>query len=117
MNTKSIEQMEGELYERLERIRLDRNISQSALAEAAGVSRRTISRMENGEGVSVNTLLRIAKALDQLPQIDRLFKMSDIRPIDQVKQRPPRQKASPRKKTSAVRESKTKWEWGDSNGS
>jgi len=57
-----------------------KNISQAKLAEEAGVSRRTISRMENGKGVSLDTFIRVMQALGLTDQLDALIPASDIRP-------------------------------------
>jgi len=57
------EQIEAALCKRLESIRLSRNITQAQLAEEAGVSPRTIGRLEKGQGVSVDTFIRVMMAL------------------------------------------------------
>jgi transcriptional regulator with XRE-family HTH domain len=41
-----------ELGERLLKVRLDRNLTQAALAEQAGISKRTVERIESGEVAS-----------------------------------------------------------------
>ena len=56
-------QIEATLCKRLESIRLSRNITQTQLAEEAGVSPRTIGRLEKGQGVSMDTFIRIMMAL------------------------------------------------------
>lgn len=95
----------------MERVRLDQNLSQSVLAEEAGVSRRTISRMENGEGVSLDTFVRVARALGLVDQLQSLFQLPQIRPIDRVREQAPRKNASsPRKKLT---DAETPWEWDD----
>ena len=105
------DQIETELCRRLEQARLNQNINQSVLAEEAGVSRRTISRMENGEGVSLNTFVRVARALGLVEELQALFRLPEIRPIDRVREKPPRKNASsPRNKTTDV---ETPWEWDD----
>lgn len=104
--------IEAALCERLESIRLSKNISQSTLAENAGVSRRTISRMENGQGISLNTFIRILRALDLTSHLETLLPDPEILPIERVKQ-----KGQPRRRASRPRndsESHEKWEWGDS---
>lgn len=54
------------LAAQLRSIRAARNLTQRALAERAGISTQTISRIESGDilTVNVNTLLKIAGALD-----------------------------------------------------
>ena len=115
MNLLNSQQMEQHLCKRLESIRLMKNISQTKLAEEAGVSRRTISRMENGKGVSLDTFIRVMQALDLTSQLNALIPSSDIRPIDRVNRkgrRGPRKNASsPRIKKDQVAEKK--WQWGN----
>jgi len=57
------DQIEAALCKRLESIRLSRNTTQTQLAEEAGVSPRTIGRLEKGEGVSMDTFIRVMTAL------------------------------------------------------
>ncbi|MBE0645489.1 MAG: helix-turn-helix domain-containing protein [Bacteroidetes bacterium] len=56
-------QIEQALCWELERIRLSKNITQAQLAVQAGVSVRTVRRMENGEGVSLETFIRVLTVL------------------------------------------------------
>lgn len=107
----SSNQTERELCKRLELVRLDQNISQSVLADEAGVSRRTISRMENGEGVSLDTFVRVVRALGLADQLQSLFRLPQVRPIDRVREQKTRKNASsPRKKNT---DTETPWEWDD----
>ena len=104
------ERLEQDLCKRIERLRLDRNMSQAKLAEQAGVARRTISRMENGEGVSLNTLLRVMVALGVSDQVEQLVPLSEIQPIARVSGKPPRKRASsPKTKEPPA----GPWKWND----
>ena len=107
INSKAIER---DLCKKLERIRLLKNISQAKLAEAAGVSRRTISRMENGEGISLDTFIRVMQALNLTDQLTAMLPNSEIRPIERVG----RKGNGERKNASSPRTPKKtkKWEWG-----
>ena len=107
----SSHQIEKQLCQRLERVRLDQNISQSVLAEEAGVSRRTISRMENGEGVSLDTFVRVARALGLIEQLQSLFQLPEIRPVDRVRGQAPRKNASSSR--SKTKDTEAPWEWDD----
>ncbi|MFK7818832.1 MAG: helix-turn-helix transcriptional regulator [Planctomycetaceae bacterium] len=110
MSQTTHDSLELQLCKRLEATRLNQNVSQASLASEAGVSRRTISRMENGEGVSLNTFIRVARALGLTDELLALFVVPDISPIDRVRERPPRKHASsPRKKPAQP----TPWEWDD----
>jgi len=81
INSKAIER---DLCKKLEQIRLLKNISQAKLAEAAGVSRRTISRMENGEGISLDTFIRVMQALNLTDHLTAMLPNPEIRPIERV---------------------------------
>ncbi|NTU57863.1 MAG: helix-turn-helix transcriptional regulator [Chlorobiaceae bacterium] len=46
--------------------RLEQNKTQAALAHEAGISRSTLSLLERGEAVTLNTLIQVLRVLDQL---------------------------------------------------
>ena len=50
---------------RIHRLRLQKGLSQELLAEKAGISRKTLSRLENGDdGIKCRTINAIFNALD-----------------------------------------------------
>lgn len=51
---------------KIKKLRLERKMSQKQLCELAGISRQTLSDLENGKDVNTTTytLEKIAKALD-----------------------------------------------------
>lgn len=108
--TASSEQIEQSLGEFLARYRLENNLSQSVLAERAGVSLRTIKRVENGEGSSLDTFIRILMALGLHENLEHLIPVADVSPLDRIDE-----KAHKRQRARSVRETKpTKpWSWGD----
>lgn len=107
----SSEAIERDICKKLERIRLLKNISQAKLAEAAGISRRTISRMENGGGISLDTFIRVMQVLNLTDHLTAMLPNSEIRPIERVG----RKGKSERKNASSPRTPKKakKWEWGN----
>ena len=118
LTTSSSEQIEAYLCERLVAIRLLANISQAALATKAGVSRRTISRMENGQGVSLDTFIRIMQALDLTDHLASLVPSTEIRPIERVRNAAAKRDRNYQRKrassASKVKTPKAPWKWGDS---
>jgi transcriptional regulator with XRE-family HTH domain len=54
------------LGSRLAAVRLKRNLTQTALAREAGVSRATIERVERGVGADLKLLVRVLRALELL---------------------------------------------------
>jgi transcriptional regulator with XRE-family HTH domain len=104
--------VEAEIGRRLESMRLAQNISQTDLAAEAGVSRRTITRLENGGGISVETLIRIMRALGIENRLAALLPDPGLRPIDRVRLKgKQRQRARPTARTETG-----EWAWGDTNG-
>ncbi len=51
----------------LKALRLDRGLTQQALADLAGVSKQTVSNVEKGQGANSRTLERIAECLEVSP--------------------------------------------------
>ena len=105
------EQLEQQLCKKLEAVRLMKNISQANLAKEAGISRRTVSRMENGQGVSLDTFIRVMQALGLTNELMALIPSSDIRPIERVNRKGPRKNASSPRTGTQVAEKK--WKWGN----
>lgn len=100
-----IEKMLGQL---LLEIRLARNINQTDLAEEAGISRRTMTRLENGDGVSLDTLIRVMSALGLADRFNVLLPDPAIRPIERIRQGKERQRARRASKPAAK-----PWRWND----
>jgi transcriptional regulator with XRE-family HTH domain len=103
-------QIETALCKRLERIRLSRNITQAQLAEEAGVSLRTIGRIEKGLGVSMDTFIRIMIALGIQQNLEALLPDPAVRPIERVGiGTGERRRARPTKSIDDL----PAWSWGD----
>jgi putative transcriptional regulator len=74
-----------ELGDRIARTRLERNLSQEGLAHEAGVSKRTVERLEAGEPVKSNSLIRVLRGLGQLDSLDRLITEPLPSPIERLR--------------------------------
>jgi transcriptional regulator with XRE-family HTH domain len=99
------------LGDRLARHRLDRNLTQAQLAHEAGVSKRTVIRLENGESSQLTNLIRVLRALGLLANLDVLVPAPLVSPLLQLKSRPKeRRRASPVAKKPGP---EAKWTWGD----
>ena len=104
----------SELGARLARHRLDRNWSQEELAEEAGVSKRTVERLEAGRSVQLSNLLRVLRALGLVQALDALVPRTAPSPIEQLKLRGrTRQRASAER---APAPPASRWSWGDDRG-
>ena len=103
-------QIEAALCGRLESIRLSRNTTQHQLAEEAGVSPRTIGRLEKGQGISLDTFIRVLMALRIQHSLESLLPDPTVRPIERVGA-----SAGERKRARPVRPGRERpaWSWGD----
>ncbi len=109
----SSDQIEAALCRRLGRIRLSRNMTQKQLADQAGVSLKTIGRLEKGEGISLDTFIRVLTALRIQHNLAALLPDPSVRPIDRVSLKgTERKRARP---SLGSTEPKT-WMWGDGGG-
>ena len=97
-----------ELGQRIARYRLNRNMTQGALATESGVSTPTVQRLENGQSTQASNLIRILRTLKLLENLDALVPEPAISPLQQARmQGKTRQRASsPRK-----RQTPTRWTW------
>lgn len=101
----------AELGNRIAQYRLNRNQTQRELAQKAGVSPRTLHRVEHGHSTQSSNLIRILRALDLLGNLEALIPESAFSPIQQLKMHgKTRRRASSRsKKPKKI----TQWLWGD----
>lgn len=91
---KTPEEIQVELGSRLRRLRLDRNLDQISTAEKAGISEKALRNLESGHGSTVETLVRVLKALDFLQGIDMLVPEITVNPLELLRRaKAPRQRA------------------------
>jgi putative transcriptional regulator len=96
------------LFERIEEIRLSRNVSQAALAKQAGVSRSTITRLARGQGISVDSFVRIMQALGLADHLAALLPNPNVRPVERI-----RLGGAERRRASSKGKASGAWTWGD----
>ncbi len=106
-----------ELGKRLAATRLGSNLTQAALAEQAGVSKRTLERLESGEvATQLSGFVRVCRALGLTERLDLLVPEPVPSPLAQMKlQGRQRQRASG-KRTSSQRgdaDGPGIWTWGE----
>ncbi len=100
-----------EIGERVAAVRLNQNFTQANLAEQAGVSKRTVERLEAGESVQLTSLIRLLRSLGLQQRLEVLFPEPVASPIAQLKlQGKKRRRASSKESGSSKG---TGWSWGD----
>ena len=76
----------AELGARLAQARLDGNRSQADVAEQAGISKRTLERLEAGSvAPNLAAFLRVCRALDLVERLELLVPQAPPSPITQLK--------------------------------
>ena len=102
-----------ELGSRLAAARLARNLTQAALAEEAGVSKRTVERLESGEvAARLSGLVRVCRALGLVDGLDALVPLAAASPVEQLKLAGRQRKRASGHRQPAARAPR-KWTWGD----
>lgn len=103
-----------ELGSRLAAQRLTLNLTQAQLAEQAGVSKRTLERLESGAvSTQLSAFLRVCRVLGLHDRLELLVPEPESSPIAQLKLKGrTRKRASGSAETAGVHESKSKrWVW------
>ena len=102
-----------ELGGRLAAARLARNLTQAALAEEAGVSKRTVERLESGEvATRLSGLVRVCRTLGLMDRLDALVPPVAPSPVEQLKLAGRQRKRAGGRPQHATRTPR-KWTWGD----
>jgi transcriptional regulator with XRE-family HTH domain len=85
LSLKTAEELQILLGERLRGQRVSRNLTQHAVAEKAGISLKSVLNLESGRGSSIETLMRVLKALDMVQSIDALAPVPTVSPLALLK--------------------------------
>ena len=111
LKTLSDEAILAELGTRLAKRRLDLRLTQAAVAEKAGIAKRTLERVEAGETAQMSTIIRIFRVLELLPTLDQALPEPKPRPLEWM-----RHKGKERKRASSPSRqpvAQKPWTWGD----
>ncbi len=85
--------------------RMEQNKTQDMVAEAAGISRSTLSLLERGETVTLATLIQVLRVLDQLQVMEAFEVQQSISPMALAKAEKEKRKRARNTKTNNVEES------------
>ena len=88
-NTNYIQMSDGAIVAHMGRFikhtRAKQNKTQAQLAEMAGLNRWTLSQIENGESITLSSLIQILRALDCLHVLNTFDYTDEISPIAYAK--------------------------------
>ncbi|TLY79869.1 MAG: helix-turn-helix transcriptional regulator [Gammaproteobacteria bacterium] len=106
-----------ELGARLERRRIDANLTQAQLALEAGISKRTLERIETGDSTDFVMLIRVLRALKLIEGLENLIPDLPQSPITLLKLRGRERKRAGHPRTRSGRAATHKpagpWKWGE----
>ena len=105
-----------ELGARLERRRIDANLTQAQLAEEAGISKRTLERIEAGRSTDCVMLVRVLRALKLIEGLENLVSDRPQSPITLLRQKGRERKRVRRAGSHGERgtaASSVPWKWGE----
>jgi transcriptional regulator with XRE-family HTH domain len=106
-----------EIGDRLERRRIDAGLTQAQLAEEAGISKRTVERIEAGHSTDFVMLLRVLRVLKLLEALDQLVPDLPQSPLMLLKSRGRARKRVGHSRQSpdgtAAAKPATPWKWRD----
>lgn len=110
-----------EIGHRLARRRLAANWTQGALADRAGVSKRTVERVEAGESAQLSSWIRILRVLELVEGLDLLVPEAGPGPMELLKRRGKERRRArgkritylPSEKTAPRFRDETPWTWGE----
>ena len=101
-----------ELGVRLTAARLARNLTQAALADEAGVSKRTVERLESGQvATHLSGFLRVCRALGLVDRFETLVPSPEPGPVAQLRLQGKTRKRASRK--TATPSTRNAWTWDE----
>jgi transcriptional regulator with XRE-family HTH domain len=89
-----IAELERNLGLQVRNVRLRQNISQQTLADQAGVALTSVKNLEAGKGTTITSFIKVIRALRKEDWLTTFAPESSISPIQILKMKRPRQRAS-----------------------
>lgn len=115
LNLRTDDSLLEEIGNRLSAVRLSRNLTQAELARDAGVSKRTVERMEAGQSVQLTSFIRLLRALELLDGLGVLLPPPRPGPIELLRNqgKPPQRASSERSRSSDAESGGEPWTWDE----
>jgi transcriptional regulator with XRE-family HTH domain len=85
---------EVELGRQIRNLRLRQDLNQRQLAERAGIALNAVKNLEAGKGATLRTLTQTLRVLNRVEWLTTLAPAVSISPIQMLRTRAPRQRAS-----------------------
>lgn len=95
---KTVSEWEQKIGEQCRVLRLNLNQDQQTLASGAGVSVSALKNLENGNGATLKTLIKVLRRLGRTDWLEALSPPVTISPLQLAAHKPRRQRASSSRK-------------------
>jgi len=95
---------------RIARERIRRSLTQAELAHEAGIGKRTLERLENGDSVQLSTFVRVLEQLDLLDRLVALLPDPQATPIQLTKAIEEPQRVYKKRKPEKQKQA---WTWAE----
>ncbi|MBQ5472274.1 MAG: helix-turn-helix domain-containing protein [Treponema sp.] len=116
-NLSTDKQILKELGERIKTARIRAKLTQADLCNESGVGKSTVERVEQGESIQLLNLVKIMRSLNMLSQLDALFPVYEISPMEYLKLSEKKGSYTPAKRVYKKRTgsdlSETQFIWGE----
>lgn len=107
----------AELGHRLERHRIERNLTQDEMADAAGIGRATLQRIERGQSAQMTSVIRLLRAHGLLEGLELAVPEARVLPIAQLeREQHGRRRRARRGAGERHAAAEEPWHWGDEPG-
>ena len=80
-NLSSDQAIREELAQRIRNARLNRNLTQAAVAERAGVARSVVQNLEAGKDATITSFIRLLRSLGELGHLNAFLPDPGISPL------------------------------------
>lgn len=90
-------ELETELGKQIRTLRLRLDLDQKQMAERAGIALNAVKNLETGKGASLHSLIQVLRTLNRTDWLRTLAPTVSISPVQMLKTKTPRQRASPRR--------------------
>ena len=97
------DEIEVTLGENIKNLRLQLNLEQTTLAQRAGLSLKAVQNIENGNGSTLRSLVKIVRALGRDDWFRTIAPVASINPLAMTSQADQRQRASRKRTTKKVK--------------
>lgn len=102
-----------EVGRRLAVHRAVRNLTQDDLAEAAGVARSTVQRLERGDSIQLTSFVKLLRVLDRWEALEAVLPPEVRSPLAELeRERGQRQRVRGKDRASGAADGARTWTWG-----